>query len=289
MRDELQADDDCDHGQGEARAEYEEALEAALRQSEQQQQTRWNKTKDHLKQNWIAIASLLILAVYTGVTAELWLAQLKANRINGDLYMASTRPWVMLTGIEPISLMSDDKAGVRLFFEVFAKNVGHGPAQSIWVSGRLLIDQFDPSPDQVMLRECVEDKSRAKPGPALFPDQPGQFQWDAGIAADRVWAARAERIRSGYDLETAMGRPRMAHIMSEDAAKFPFNASLYLVGCVNYRFSGDDIVHQTSFSVGVITNGPFALLGGEEPRSPPPAHMQGDPDTMVTQSRRISA
>ncbi|GAC1365128.1 MAG: hypothetical protein NVSMB42_25030 [Herpetosiphon sp.] len=80
--------------------DHEKALEAALRKSEEKQNSRWQKVKNHWSkwESLMELAALLVIIVYTFVTSETWIAQLESNGISNSTYIASSRPWVMLQG-----------------------------------------------------------------------------------------------------------------------------------------------------------------------------------------------
>lgn len=210
--------------------------------------------------------------------------------------VASDRPWVMLIDIKPASFSSDDDAGVMLSVNISVKNVGHSPAQNVSITGRLLIGDFDPPPDQAMASVCQEPRSSyfVIPGQALFPDRDqdvyGGSAYPFGISAERVWEARAARINSTREYNIAIGRPDRAQAWAESLSKFPFYAALNLVGCINYRSSDNAALYQTSFmfSVSAKPGGEgLPLLGGKRPVIIPPSTTPEDPDIMVVHPRMI--
>ncbi|MBN9561760.1 MAG: hypothetical protein J0H14_13675 [Alphaproteobacteria bacterium] len=174
-------------------------------------------------------------------------------------FVAQERPWIMLADVKPASLDSDDKGGVMFWVNISVKNIGHSPAQDVWVSGKLVIDQFDPLPEQAMKSVCQESKTYGFPGNPVFPDQTQPVQEPPNsfyIPAQHVWAARDARIESAYLWHS----PRRAQAWAEELSKFPFYAALHLVGCINYRSPDRRDVYQTSFAFEI---GSFPLLSGE--------------------------
>lgn len=212
-----------------------------------------------------------------------------------EALIASSRPWIMLTDVKPDSFSSDDETGVALRVNMTVKNVGHSPAQNVSVTGRLLIDDFDPPPDQAMMSICQEPRNGSFiiPGQALFPDRDQDIYEGVGypfvIHAEKVWEARAARINSTRDYNTAIGRPDRVQAWAEELSKFPFYAALNLVGCINYRSPDNTALYQTSFmfSVSAKHGGGLALLGGVRPVSVPPSRTPEDPDILVVHPRRI--
>ena len=203
----------------------------------------------------------------------------------------------MLIDISPVSLASDDEAGVDFSVNLSVKNIGHSPAQNVSVSGRLLIYDFDPRPDEAMASVCQEPRNGSFiiPGSLLFPDQTQKAQGDIPnsflIPADRVWAARDARIKATYDMEMADGHPQWAQALAKELAEFPFVAPLNLVGCINYRSSDNKILYQTSFGFDVSpkpSSKSFPLLGGVPPviRYPEP-EPGGPPDTVMVFPREL--
>ena len=242
----------------------------------------------------VAAVATITAAVYAG---RAYLTTRDQARIAQDALVAGERPWLMLTDVKPATLSSDDEAGVTLWVNVLAKNVGHSPAQNVSVSARLLIvENSDPGPDIVMHAICREARENPVmfPGPVIFPDQtehtnrgvPDSFH----IQAKDVWAVRAARIKSTYDNEMARNRPDRAEAWAAALSKFPFHATLYFVGCVNYKSSDNALFFQTSFMFSVSSNpsgNSFPLLGGQPPviRYPEPAPY--DPEVMMVFPREL--
>lgn len=217
-------------------------------------------------------------------------------RIAQDALIAGNRPWVMLTDMSPASLSSDDEAGVTLWVNILAKNVGHSPAQNVSVTGRLLLHDFDPSPDQAMANVCQEPRSGSFiiPGQTLFPDREENIHsgiaYPFSIDAKKIWEARTARVNSARDYNIGVGRPDRAQAWAEELSKFPFYDALNLVGCINYRSSDNTTLYQTSFMFSVSAKpggGGIPLLGGKRPIIVPPTSTPEDPDILVVHPREI--
>jgi hypothetical protein len=166
--------------------------------------------------------------------------------------IASDRPWLMLTDVNPASLSSDDEFGVSFWVNMVAKNVGHSPAQNVSVSARLLIvENSGPRPDVAMHAICREARESpiVIPGQVVFPDQTEDINQGTPnsfiIPAETVWAVREARIRLIHNREMARNRPERAEAWAADLSKFPFHAALYFIGCVNYRSSDNRLFFQT--------------------------------------------
>lgn len=272
----------------------------------------WHPQEEHHRRHegWYWLASIflsLAIAIGAGLSAryayraasEAHEQAMQARRqadIARDTLVASNRPWVMLTDINPVSLSSDDGAGVHFWVKVSVKNVGHSPAQNVSISGRLLIGDFDPPPNEAMVTVCREPQSSSFiiPGRVLFPDQAQNIYGDTpssfGIEADRVWAARAARIKSTYDMKMAFGNAERAQAWANELAKFPFYAPLNFVGCINYRSADNTTLYQTSFMFDVSTRPArksFPLLGGIPPVIRYPEPEPGEPDTVMVFPREM--
>ena len=253
---------------GTAEQNHDESLEAALRQAEEKKPNRRQRTYKHFSEwkNVVDALTLVLVSVTTAFSLALWRAQINANKINGAIYVSSSRPWVMLTEVKPTGLSSDDEAGVSLWAKVGVKNIGHSPAQNVSVSGKLLMDRFDPDPYRAMVSVCRKARNGywGIPGSVLFPDQTknvyGENPTSFSIVASRIWAARTKRIESARIYEQ---NPEEGKVMADDLAKFPFYEALYFVGCINYRGSDNTGFYQTSFMFDI---GSFPLLGGVLPK-----------------------
>ncbi len=209
---------------------------------------------------------------------------------------AGDRPWVMLTEFKPASLSSDDEAGIMLWVNISAKNIGHSPAQNVSVSGKLLIHDLDPPSNEAVVSVCHGPRSGSFiiPGQVLFPDQTQDI--NGGIAhafwieAERVWKARAARINSARDYNSSVKMPDRAQVWADELSKFPFHAALSLVGCINYRSSDNVTLYQTSFMFDISAQpggGGLPLLGGERPIITPPSTTPEDPDIVVVHPREL--
>ena len=276
----------------------EKALEAALRQAEEKEASRRHKARRYFSEtnNWIAVLTFGVVVIYTLVTGALWIAQLKANAINSATYEASSRPWVRLVDLQPISLASDNEAGITFSARVAVKNVGHSPAENVSISADLIMDQFDPALDQSMFRACKRGQTGAWviPGRPVFPDQSDDIDGDIpssfSIFADQVRAARAARIKSTYENRTARESSERTQAWADAVAQYPFYAALYLVGCINYRSPDNRSLYQTSFMFGLGEKGTgdsFPLLSKDNPVSLPPTPMPNDPDGIVVHARKL--
>lgn len=204
----------------------------------------------------------------------------------------------MLTDIQPLSLTSDNEAGINLWVKITVRNVGHSPAQNVSVSASLLIDGFDAPPDQAVVLTCQQGRTGSWiiPGRPVFPDQAGSIDGDTPTAfmipANKVWAARAARIKSIYDnrLVLAHETRERAQEWADATAEFPFYAPLSLVGCINYRSSDNAALYQTGFMSDFSEKGTgrlFPLLSKENPVSLPPTPMPGDLDGVVVYPRKM--
>lgn len=241
-----------------------------------------------------------VSAIYAYRAVKAGQAQVKAAQDQADIarsaLIASDRPWVMLTEIKPASLSLDDEFGTELWVNISAKNIGHSPAQNVSVSAELLIDNFDPSPDQAMVSVCREAQSGSSimPGQVLFPGQDhdidGGIARGFGIEAKRIWAARAARINSTRNYNMSVGRPDRAQDWADELSKFPFYAALSLVGCINYRSSDNVALYQTSFAFDVSAKpggGGIPLLSGKHPVTVLPSSTPEDPDIVVVHPRMM--
>lgn len=99
------------------------------------------------------VAAIYAIGAYNASWQAVGAAQDQAEIARKSL-VAGERPWVMLTNFKPIGLFSDDSEGVTFSVNISAKNVGHSPAQNVFVSGKLLIEGFDPPAGEVMESVC---------------------------------------------------------------------------------------------------------------------------------------
>lgn len=235
----------------------------------------------------IATGAAIVAAVFA---AGAYQAANEQAKIAQNTLIASSRPWVMLANVRPLNLSSDDADGVTLWAKISVKNIGHSPAENLFITGKLLIDQFDPSPQQGMEEACQEARLNSSTirGQVLFPDQSEDL--DGGIPqsflidVDKVWASRAARIKSAYEAEMARGKSQLAEEWKGALAEFPFHADLHFVGCVSYRSSTSKTLYQTSF---MFDLGSFPLLGGKPPVIHYPEPEPNNPDILMLFSRQM--
>ena len=98
---------------------------------------------------WIAIAGVVVVAVATGVsvwTGLLMRQQLAAMRDQQRVMESQQRPWIAVSGIEPISearglVFQDGKIFVA--YDITVENVGQGLATGVFADAKLLLD--DPT------------------------------------------------------------------------------------------------------------------------------------------------
>ena len=279
-----------------AENDHEKAPQISPVVLEEKAKHRWLKTKHYWYkwESWMGLAMLVAVIFYTCTTYSLWQTQLTANRINTEMYVAQSRPWVMLDDIKPYHLDLDDAGGVVFWVYLPVKNVGHSPAQNVSVSGELLINNDNAlRSDQAMAEVCRGPRSGSFtiPGQVLFPGQPPQnvdreVPTGFGIPAELVWAARDARIKSVYNRDKNVERARAR---AEAISEFPFNGALYFVGCINYRSADNGTLYQTSFMFDLSSkpngNG-FPLLSGEPIKDLAPTPDPYDPDVLVVHARR---
>ena len=184
-----------------------------------------------------------------------------------------------------------------------------GQRDRCWIAGRVRSQERGPRQRKTCpsLPSCLSGTSNCRrpghdecckegqtgswviPGPPVFPDQTREIGVDPLVTADRVWGARAARIKSTYDNRLAFGgNPERAKEWADAIAKFPFYAPLSLVGCINYRSPDDRVLYQTSFIYDVDIQGTtFPLLSEKSPVSLPPTPMPNDPGGVVVHPREV--
>lgn len=284
-----------------AENDHEKTSQVSSVVPEDQAKHGWRKTQNYWSkwESWMGLAMLVVVIFYTCTTYRLWQAQLIANRINTEMYVAQSRPWVMLDDIKPYHLDLDDEAGIAFWVYLPVKNVGHSPAQNVSVSGKLLINNAnDLRPDLAMAEVCREPRSGSFtiPGRVLFPGQPpqnveGEVPRGFIIPAEQVWAARAARIKSTYDSIYALNRNvERARAWAKAISEFPFYGALYFMGCINYRSIDDSIPYQTSFMFDLSYKPDghgFPLLSGEPVKDRSLTPDPNDPDVRVVHTSRM--
>lgn len=173
-----------------------------------------------------AVIVVVIQAVIYDRQAKALDAQLKISERLATTalrqFEITDRPWLAVD-IELISPLTFDEQGGYLTFRIFAKNVGRSLAINATVNTKIVIPIFSGElSGQVIaeqLRVCQTVDSRFM-SYAVFPEQ--TFVSDRGF---RLGQQELEQSR----------------IMNTDAVE------IYLVGCVDYQFSGHEAHHQTRF------------------------------------------
>jgi hypothetical protein len=203
----------------------------------------------------------------------------------------------MLTDFKPVSLGSDDEAGVTFAVNISAKNVGPSPAQNVSVNAELfIVENAGPNPEAVMHEVCQRARNGGFTlgGPAIFPGQDENVNYGMAssfdILAEKVWAIRATRIQRAHDREIALNQPERAAMWTERLSQFPFYAPLYVAGCVNYFSPDNKLMFQTSFLYGLSAAEDgriFPLLSGQPPVIRHPEPHPEDPEVIRVFPRQL--
>jgi hypothetical protein len=136
------------------------------------------------------------------------------------------RPWLAVD-VSIIGPLTFNEQGGNITFRIVAENVGRSIALNATVHAKMIIPDFDGDLFREVLAEqlrvCKEAHSRFM-AYAVFPGRKSVSDWSFGLGP-----AELER--------GCIATSNFFH--------------LYIVGCVDYQFSGHDTHHQTRFIYGV--------------------------------------
>ncbi len=185
-------------------------------------------------ENWVALATLILVAAYTVLTYQ----QKNAALDKLATAQADQRPWIptpRLFKTGPILMHGRPDPWVQ--FGIYIKNFGHSPASNITEAIEVQIVRkdrlFDSIPDEKRLcAKAASDSAFDKfQGKLLFPNDDDTD--GVGGGSDPA------------DIQNAWPRPN--------------DISFRVIGCIDYTFANNPLIHgQTGFSYNVsrpIDNG----------------------------------
>ena len=184
-------------------------------------------------------------------------ASIAAATRSADAAQAGTRPWI--TAEFEVVLLSRSEAGVNIVMHVTLKNIGHSPAQYVFLSPRVVF--YDYENGIKTQREVCEDSIKAwdnirRSDNIIFPSD-AQLTNSTGII-------RMKDVIDWQDRRIARGLQRK-NPMDEREAESERKFTVFgVVGCISYGFAGSPNIHQTGFIL-TLTNAPKQPGGAAAP------------------------
>lgn len=154
------------------------------------------------------------------------------------------RAWVTAT-FRVASLVKNDY-GVDLGTYIDLKNVGRAPAEHVFVSARLIPDDFESA--LIVQREVCSQTNSLKlinesPSNTIFPEDSEETN---AVSISTVKEIR--EYQRSVVAQRLKGNPRPSE---KDINAYRETAVFSVVGCVSYMFEGSQKVHQTGFVLGL--------------------------------------
>jgi len=230
---------------------HNETLEAALWQSIKEQNRSREKKRAywHKGKNQVAVATLLLLAVYTGFTIALWRAQQTANGTSAAAFIAANRPWVAVSNIRFLGPLTFNQNGdAYIYIAATATNFGHSPTVIHDYSRLEVVSKNAP------FSQFLEERNECN-----LPAKQQEFPWFGHY------------LLPNGTYPYLGGSGQISHTDYANAWPAPDDVIFRIVGCVDYTFPSDSsFVGETGYSADVTRIVDSRLnQGGFDPKGPP--------------------
>ena len=171
---------------------------------------------------------VLTLMIAAAAIWSAWIFQGQLTQAQKQFEVAD-RPWISVD-VSVFSPLAYDSNGIHMTFKIVPKNIGHSPAQSIWIQPTLVIATMGDDLRTVEERTCQQ---------AIAENQ----------ASEVPWAKYTLFPGDSYVQNTGVGVP----IESINSKWERFDLiPIALVGCVDYIFGPASRHHQTGFIYEVL-------------------------------------
>lgn len=153
--------------------------------------------------------------------------------------IAADRPWLKVTDLSHITV--DVEREFVLFVPVVkVKNIGHSPAQHIYVDALAISDSSIGEQNSGAVDICREAASATHPAAEnlIFPDDASELSGNAAIAISAI----RQKINARAQRESGISRS----LINRDV-KQPIFSDFTIVGCITYNSPSQNILGQTAF------------------------------------------
>jgi hypothetical protein len=190
----------------------------------------------------VGVVAMLILIGTLLVTKQ------SADTAQKQLDM-SERPWVGIDRVEPVSPLNFDRTGGHLSLSFYMTNFGHSPARDIRVIARLVPlpldkDHWDFAAEQKAL--CVSFR---------------YLHDENGWAVTTIFPNSNDVVRYPPDVGANIAPDEIKKATMYPVPKQTLNL-IYLLGCIDYRFTYSEDHHQTGFAY-MVTPKNLSISGKE--------------------------
>lgn len=164
------------------------------------------------------------------------------------------RPWVVLDNAVPI-LVDVEDVGVAITLHLFAKNIGHSPAENVYARGdvyrTLSMTDYRAAAERACHTTTPDGLSFLQT--LLLPGESGEVE-------DGDFIINMNDIRRDRAVEIAQSNIYPA--VREEEAREPLRGEFTVVGCISYSYPGAPSLGQTPFILDVYEKC-ISILGGE--------------------------
>jgi hypothetical protein len=202
----------------------------------------WTKLKPWIEGIGVFVGLLLLVAnaltfweirKQTPKVAESATAATNAAATAAKQFEAADRPWVSVNPSIIAPITYNEKTGLHVDVEFALRNLGHAPAQKIWIDAHLVPGTMATDVSRIQKQAC-ESSIRERPnfpGYILFPGDPysQDFRLDLAVADINSMFSEFERSSGPINM-----------------------APTILVGCVGYAFESSKERHKTGFSFDIL-------------------------------------
>lgn len=189
---------------------------------------------------WSTVGILIATAGNVWVANSQWQAMKRQADITETQLLASRRPWV---GVD-VSLTADIKANIHGYtvrLKYTTQNYGTTPAVGVYIHPAIVLwtPGFDLDGEQKKVCEIGMN-------PAVF-----------SIGGHDLFPAQKNETHSGFGLSKSEIDKSPRGLPAELGKDAPFTfINPFILGCVTYRSTFDDMIHRTPFRVQLVRKDP---------------------------------
>jgi hypothetical protein len=218
---------------------------------------------------FIALAALatIIYAVFAYNQWQVMHGQLRIMADQLNQMDISQRPWVRLTVANPRYLLVQE-TGVDIDLEFRAKNIGHSPAEGVYISGKVFPELSLTEQNTAARAVCDSAREIFENNPygknleymqsIIFPNEERQIR-EVGaliISTDEMIQSKVREIDFQYSGSLPyIGEKQAATKREEALANLktkPIFSAFYIVGCIVYTYRSGSAFGKTAFVLNVF-------------------------------------